>query len=87
MRQKGLSVKVFPNPFSQDLSIDISTSKKSDLNIKMMDVLGRLVYQVKMKDTEGVLSLPISTDFLLSGSYFLNVTDGEKSIQQKIIKL
>ena len=86
LRQKGLSVKVFPNPFSQDLSIDISTSKKSDLNIQIIDVLGRSVYQIKTKDTEGVLVMPIPTDFLSSGSYFLNVTDGERSTQQKIVK-
>jgi Secretion system C-terminal sorting domain len=86
LRQKGLSVKAFPNPFNQDLSIEISTSKKSDLTINIIDIVGRLVYQSKTKDTEGVLSIPISTDFLSSGSYFLNITDGEKTTQQKIVK-
>ncbi len=86
LRQKGLSVKAFPNPFNQDLSIEISTSKKSDLTINIIDIVGRLVYQSKTKDTEGVLSMPIPTDYLLSGSYFLNITDGEKTTQQKIIK-
>ena len=84
--QKGLTTKVYPNPFGDDLNIEVLTEKKSDITIVLTDILGRQVYQSIWKNTEGVLNLPLSTKELPNGTYFLKVKDGFGTIEHKVIK-
>jgi hypothetical protein len=83
---KGFSVKTYPNPFGNSLTIDLSTYKKTDVTIELIDILGRQIFVKKVENTEGVLSVPISTVGLPNGTYFLKVSDGQQTIQQKVIK-
>ena len=85
-QQKVLSVKTFPNPFGDNITVSITTAQKSDLIIVLTDILGRSVYQWKAKNTEGALILPVSTVNLPSGTYFLKVSDGQSALLRKIVK-
>jgi Secretion system C-terminal sorting domain len=86
LQQKGFSVKAYPNPFRGNLMLDLSTDKKTDVTIELIDILGRHVYQSKAENTEGVVFMPLSTEGLANGTYFLKVSDGQQTIQQKVIK-
>ena len=85
-KKKGLRAKVYPNPFGDDLTLDISTEKNTDLTIEVMDILGRQVFQSKAENTEGSFQLPISLKQVPSGNYFLKISDGQTIIEQKIVK-
>ena len=85
-KKKGMRAKVYPNPFGDNLTIDISLDKKSDLLIEVMDILGRQVFQSKAENTEGSFQLPISLKQVPSGNYFLKISDGQTIIEQKIVK-
>jgi fibronectin-binding autotransporter adhesin len=80
LQQKGFFVKVYPNPFRGNLMLDLSTDKKTDVTIELIDILGRHVYQSKAENTEGVVSMPLSTEGLANGTYFLKVSDGQQTI-------
>jgi hypothetical protein len=89
---KDLTVKTFPNPVSNDLSIDVFSEAKY-LDIDVIDVLGRSIYQKKEQNTdlssgrhEGSKFLTINTLDWLSGIYLLKVSDGKTVFQQKIVK-
>ena len=82
---KGLTAKIFPNPFSDNLTLDISTEKKAEITIDVIDILGRSVRHLTL-NTEGSLNVPISTKDLPSGTYFLKISDGQTIIQQKIMR-
>jgi hypothetical protein len=82
---KDLSVKAFPNPIQNELSIDV-VSESKQLVIEVIDVLGRSIYQKNESNTEGSKLLTINTLEWLSGIYFLKVSDGKKVFQQKIVK-
>ena len=84
--QKRLMAKAYPNPCDENLTIEITTHKNSDVMIELIDIFGRLIYQSKVIGTEGVINMPISTKHLPNGSYFLKVFDGQMVIQQKIEK-
>jgi hypothetical protein len=84
-KNKKLIIKVFPNPFNDNFNIDISTEKKAELTIDLIDILGRLVHH-SVLNTEGSQRVPISTKDLPSGTYFLKVSDGQTHTQQKIVK-
>jgi hypothetical protein len=81
-----MTTKVFPNPFGDNLNIEISTAKKTGITIELMDILGRQVYQSNEKNTEGVFNLPISTKDFPTGTYFLKISDGQVVVQQKIVR-
>jgi Secretion system C-terminal sorting domain len=82
---KDLTVKAFPNPIQNELSIDVFSEAKY-LDFDVVDVLGRSVFQKKEQNTEGSKLLTINTLNWLSGIYFLKVTDGKNVFQQKIVK-
>lgn len=82
---KTLAVNVSPNPFHDNVIVAISTENKAVLSIDVRDVLGRLVQHFTL-NTEGVLNLPIATKDWPSGAYFINVADGQTTVQQKIVK-
>jgi Secretion system C-terminal sorting domain len=82
---KDLTVKAFPNPLQNELSIDVISESKQ-LEIEVIDVLGRSIYQKNESNTEGSKLLTINTLDWLSGIYFLKVSDGKKVFQQKIVK-
>ena len=43
----NFSVNVFPNPTSDNISIEITTDQEADLTIEILDVLGKVVGKVK----------------------------------------
>jgi hypothetical protein len=80
--QNGLTLKAYPNPFGDFLMIDVSTTKKSNLTIEITDMLGRSIFHSKTN----VLKFSISSDNLPNGAYFVKVSDGQRVLQQKIVK-
>ena len=81
-RGKGLSIRVFPNPVHNELSIDIHSDAKK-IDVEVFDILGRSIFK---QNTEGSNLLTINTLKWQTGVYMLTVTDGVKIFQQKIIK-
>lgn len=73
--------KVFPNPFSELLTIE--NTKNKSLNIKLLNALGtsqlNLIGKTDSKIELNVKNIP-------TGIYFLQINDGENSIYKKIIK-
>ncbi len=83
--QKGMKAKVYPNPFSENINIEIFTDEKQELIIEFLDIVGKKMYTSKINNTEGV-NIPVSTKSLPNGTYFLKIFDGKQIIQEKIIK-
>jgi hypothetical protein len=82
----GLTAKAYPNPAKDVLTVAIEVETKSDVTIELKDILGRTIWQSKAENTEGSLSLPIPLTDIANGTYFLKVSNGLTTIQQKIVK-
>jgi len=72
--------KIYPNPVSEYLTIDLKNSEIERFEISILDVSGRRIYNYSDQ-------LKISTEMLEPGVYFLTITDGEKQTAQRFIKL
>ena len=72
-------IKVFPNPFSDQLIIENPTEK--EVSCKIYNLVGMMIYQDQMKEN-GVLD----TKKLSKGIYFISISDGKSEIYRKIIK-
>ena len=78
-------LKIYPNPFSQQLDIETYSDGTQATTIQLISVQGRLVFEKKMRLIQGVNSTSISPD-IASGPYFLKVIHGSSVEMKKVIK-
>lgn len=78
-------LKVYPNPFDENINIKFSSSKDGHFNIEIHDVLGKTLFNKKMEVTLGTNNF--NFDFYApSGIYFMKIKTNNESIVKKIIK-
>lgn len=76
--------KLFPNPTNGVTFIDVNNIKNSAVNVKVIDMNGRIVTQ-RDYDINGAAQLPIVTTGLDKGIYIVTLTIGSSIQQQKLI--
>lgn len=80
-------VGIYPNPVTNNSSIQISTDKAANFQIVIIDGQGRRVAAENRALGVGVTSLPLNTLKLANGTYYLNVISNNESIgSMKFIK-
>jgi len=72
--------KVYPNPSSGHLQIELSDQPSDGFRIKLMDLNGKLVYESECQNNRCELNLELP-----GGMYLLNIESSERSISQKIM--
>jgi len=81
---EGLSVSVFPNPFSSEFTLNISSAKVELVSVVITDITGKEVYSQKANTNS---QLTINDVQLQSGVYFVSVRSSDgSSIVRKIVK-
>ncbi|MGL2964917.1 T9SS type A sorting domain-containing protein [Flavobacterium sp. RSB2_4_14] len=80
----AFSAVAYPNPFANNFMIDVTTSTKETINIKVYDMVGRLIEQ---RDTtpNDLENLAIG-DRYPSGVYNVNITQGEEMKTLRVVK-
>ena len=69
-------IVLFPNPVSDDLTIEIIGKRfgNGTNKAKIVNIYGKTLKEVEIPSTEGSFSFP--TDFLSSGIYFIQIEEG-----------
>jgi hypothetical protein len=81
------SVLVFPNPFTNNLQINLQVEKAGAIHIALYDAHGRLVKQLERQGLAGRNTIAINDlSNLLPGVYFTKITTGDHTIFEKLIK-
>jgi hypothetical protein len=76
----------FPNPFNPTTTINYSIAKESYIQLKVYDVLGRLVTTlVQQKMPAGKHTVQFNADELNSGIYFYEIAAGDFNQSKKMI--
>ncbi|MEI8137677.1 MAG: DUF4465 domain-containing protein [Bacteroidota bacterium] len=75
-----LNFNVYPNPFNS--AITISVENESLVNVKILDVTGKIVFENEFTEMQSTLNLEV----LESGIYFLQITSNNKKAIKKLIK-
>jgi len=81
-------LKIYPNPYKNDATIEYNLLKNSDVNISVTNILGNILGQNNSYQTEGTHSINLSqiANNLSKGIFFVNVTVDNKVYNYKIIK-
>lgn len=83
--QEGMvNVNVYPNPFGNQLEIQVESASEELLFVRMFNITGQLVNQLNNVEANKNISLSGST--LTQGVYFIEVTQGDFRKVMKVIK-
>lgn len=86
--QKNIQIlKVFPNPVSKTLLIDVWAKDDVDLSLQLTDVTGREILKKRRKLEKGKQQVELGLGNFSSGVYFLTLRGREVSILKRVIKL
>ncbi len=77
------NIKVFPNPFDTDFTIDLGTEISEEVTVKLFDVSGKLYYSNSLIPQFGTIK--VFPDNLKLGVYLLNVQSSRFNHSEKML--
>ena len=84
---KGNRFAVYPNPFSNQVTIAYDQKTRSDVTVIIYDTNGRIVKEIKKSNEKvGNNELVIPTTDLRTGIYFYNLKTNTDTVSGKLIK-
>ncbi len=84
---KDINLKVFPNPFEQELRIQFSLMKSDKLHIRLFDMNGKAVKDLGEENmSSGSRELVVNTTDLSAGTYLLMIEGKEGVDIKRVIK-
>ncbi len=84
----GSMFTLYPNPTSNEFTIDVTTDVDKDVVVEVYDVLGNIVKHEKHQLTSGVSSMKTNIEDYKNGIYFVRVMDMDNTTlyTQRVIK-
>jgi len=79
-----ISLAVFPNPSSNNLTVTFDVRENENVNVQIFDLTGSLVKQVLNNNTQGKQTVNADLSSLSNGAYLLKVTAGDFVSTKKI---
>ena len=80
------SLNTYPNPASDNLTVNLSLSKTENLTLQLINVLGQTVLEpICLKNSSGTFTHSISTSKLPNGIYLLDIMGEEGRRTEKIV--
>ncbi|MBR3427319.1 MAG: T9SS type A sorting domain-containing protein [Bacteroidales bacterium] len=81
------TTRVYPNPATDMLNIEVNASQASEMSISVYNIMGQMVMNQNVNLTTGINTKPISTSNLTSGVYFVTVkANGFENTMKFIVK-
>jgi len=84
---EDIEFKIAPNPFRYSTKMSFDIPEKMEISIQVFDQTGRLVKQVLNKKylAEGTFQMPLTSEFLKNGLYYVQLTTPTSQITKKVI--
>jgi surface antigen len=79
------NIIIYPNPFINKFKLEFESLQFSPIQIKLIDVMGQIVYNENFDNYKGVYSKEINLENKAAGVYFVQITIGDKTINKKLI--
>lgn len=80
------TLNVYPNPATDDLTLELNLSKAADVRIRLTNMAGQTVYTETLSQFSGGYKKQLSLKEQASGMYYLQVMTGDSVINKKIVK-
>lgn len=83
---RGKGFYAWPNPVSDVLNVTLNQSKSEKLMLRVVDYNGRTLRSNQINTVRGLNQVSLNFSGLPSGMYIIQITGGETTLTQKIIK-
>ncbi|MFS4447474.1 T9SS type A sorting domain-containing protein [Maribacter sp. 2307UL18-2] len=80
----GLALTFYPNPFIDQINIDLEQEPLEEVSVSLFDMMGR---QVLFREYDTALRIMVDTRAISSGGYLLTVKSGALQNVKQLIKL
>lgn len=77
---------VYPNPFSNNLTIGFTKNENKNVTIELIDLTGRMVFHNEYKSLSSAFELDLTSLQLQNGSYFLKLKNESNAAVIKVIR-
>jgi hypothetical protein len=78
-------VSIFPNPATENFTIELNVKKASPINFKLVDLTGKLIKEITASEVFGNYKTSISITDIAKGSYFLKISSDDGLEVKKIM--
>ena len=78
-------INLFPNPTKDYLNINFISFEQENINVKVIDIIGKTVLVEKMQALQGENNFSLNVKDLPNGTYFLEIGNGFENTVQKFI--
>ncbi|MCB0515500.1 MAG: cadherin-like domain-containing protein, partial [Bacteroidetes bacterium] len=79
-------IAVYPIPINDMLHLNYTSKIAGEINLKIYDILGRMVYEQELQTKVAINKVEIDMKQFPSGTYFLILSDGSEQTSTKFIK-
>lgn len=80
------SINLFPNPANENATVNFTLTANASVSVKIYDMTGNLVMVVSDQSqmASGDYTLPIETEKLSAGTYFMTLSTGDGSVTRRL---
>lgn len=78
--------KAYPVPFRESLTLYYSTPSNRPLEVRMVDIHGKIVYRRRFETQAGSQELSVETSGLAAGMYILQLDQDGRTVSRKVVK-
>lgn len=80
----GLSIRAYPNPTSDAVTLDLTAEQALDIRIDLYDMLGRQMSVTERMTLNGHMLHTVNMAGFARGNYILRLTNADGSLQKSI---
>ena len=81
-----ITMMLYPNPVRDFLQVKYDSKAEENVNVQIINILGKVVYQRVMKSQTGTNYIDIHTEYFQNGMYLCRIQNGNKIETAKFIK-
>lgn len=76
---------VYPNPANEVVYVDLNLEVSENVQVRLLDLSGRVVMNVASGSMEGISKLTINTENLNKGTYFIQINGVRTALTQRLM--
>ena len=81
----SISLSIFPNPTKKDFTITMDITKAKDMELKLFDITGKVLWQESVKVKPGKFTKTVDMSQFAKGIHTLQLISDEGIINRKIV--
>ena len=84
--EKAILLSIYPNPTSNDVTMEYLLQKPENVKINLMNIAGQLIYAEHINALVGKNKMTISLAEQAAGIYYLQIITNENLVTKKVVK-